>query len=379
MRTTSKDALFKKYEDKLPEIVIREVQEKTKDLGSRETKKILDKVLQEYENNLIQPGEAVGTVAAQSIGEPGTQMTMRTFHYAGVAELAVPQGLPRLIEIVDLRRKPTMPIMEIHLKSGIKEDKEKVIEFAEKIEDVSLTEFAVIEEDFENKEITVVLKENVLAEHGITIEEAKKKMEKEVRRKAKSVDGNRITFKPGFATLASLRRFTERLMETRLCGIKDIKKAVVLPEPDGSGWFIKTDGTNLKEVLKLEGVDTNRVLTNDIREIYETLGIEAARNAIIKEAKEVLDTQGLKVNQRHVMLVADVMCYKGEPEPIGRQGISGSKSSVLARAAFEETVKHLHTASIRGHKDKLKGVTENIIVGQPVPVGTGIVKLGMKE
>ena len=290
---TTNATLFKKYRDKLPESIVEELEEKTKGMNAKDIKRIAEQVLAEYIANQIQPGEAVGTIAAQSIGEPGTQMTMRTFHYAGVAELAVPQGLPRLIEIVDLRRKPSMPIMEIHLEPELRADKERVIEFAEKIEDVSLTEFATIEENFEDKEINVILKEDVLVEHGIKLEDAVRKLEKEVRRKAKKVEGNTIIFKPGFATLSSLRRFTERILETRLCGIKDIKKAVVLQEPDGSGWFIKTDGTNLKDILKLDGIDASRVISNDIREIYETLGVEAARNAIIKEITSVLEEQGL--------------------------------------------------------------------------------------
>lgn len=370
---------FKEYKDRIPKKILEQLQEQLKGKKAKEVKATLEETAVEFKKNKITQGEAVGTIAAQSIGEPGTQMTMRTFHYAGVAELAVPQGLPRFIEIVDLRRKPKMPLMEIHLEEKIKKEREKVIEFAEKIEDIPMTEFADVEEDFTNKTVTVTFKEDVLAEHGTTLEDAIKTTEKKVRRKAKTVEENKVIFKPGFTTLSSLRRFTTRILSTKLCGIKDIHKAVILPEPDGTGWFIKTDGSNLKEVLKLKGVDTSRTTTNDIREIHASLGIEAVRNAIIKEAKEVLDNQGLNVNVRHVMLVADVMTYKGTVEAIGRQGVSGSKSSVLARAAFEETVKHLHTAAIKGHTDDLSGITENIIVGQPVPVGTGLVTLGMKE
>jgi DNA-directed RNA polymerase subunit A" len=305
-------------------------------------------------------------------------MTMRTFHYAGVAELAVPQGLPRLIEIVDLRREPKMAIMEVHLKPEIRKDEDKVISFAESIENVDMKELAKIDEDFLNQRITLTFKEKALNERGITIDDAMKMTEKEVRRKAKKRESNVMVFEPGFSTLRSLRRFATRLHEIKLCGIDGIKKAVVLPEHDGSGWFIKTEGTNLRDILQKEGVETSRVKTNSIREIEEVLGVEAARTAIISEAKGVLDDEGLKVNPRHVMLVADVMCYDGKVQPIGRQGVSGAKTSVFARAAFEETVKHLHNASVQGTKDLLKGITENIIVGQPIPVGTGLVKLGMK-
>ena len=372
---------FDEYKGKLSPLILEELEEHAKEKGLKmgESRKMLKSALEQYEHNQAVPGEAVGIIAAQSIGEPGTQMTMRTFHYAGVAELAVPQGLPRFIEIVDLRREPKMPIMEIHLKEKVRKDEDSVIKFAESIEDVEMSEFADIIEDFSRQMVTVKFKENKVEEHGIRLDDAKKQIEKEVRRKAKSREGNELVFEPGFSTLRSLRRFADRIREVKLCGVKGIKKAVVLPEEDGSGWFIKTEGTNLKAVLVLPEVDPSTIYSNNIREVEEALGVEAARNAVIKEAKLVLDGQGLKVNPRHVMLVADVMCYEGETKAIGRQGVSGSKASVFARAAFEETVKHLHNASIKGHVDNLTGITENIIIGQIIPVGTGLVKLGMKE
>ncbi|MFC2174911.1 DNA-directed RNA polymerase subunit A'' [archaeon] len=370
---------FDEYKGKLPELLLDELEETAKGLKMPETRKLLAKALEQYQNNQAEPGEAVGIIAAQSIGEPGTQMTMRTFHYAGVAELAVPQGLPRFIEIVDLRREPKMPIMEIHLKEKYRGEEAKVIVFAESLEDVEMTEFADIKEDFSKQIVTVNFKEAVMEEHGIDLEEAKKQVEREVRRRAKGRDGAELVFEPGFSTLRSLRRFADRIKEVKLCGIKGIRKAVVLPEKDGSGWFIKTDGTNMNAVMGLPEVDPTTVYSNNIREVEEVLGLEAARFAVIKEAKLVLDGQGLNVNPRHVMLVADVMCYEGEVKAIGRQGVSGSKASVFARAAFEETVKHLHNASIKGHADNLTGITENIIIGQTIPVGTGLVKLGMKE
>ncbi|MBN3037444.1 MAG: DNA-directed RNA polymerase subunit A'' [Candidatus Diapherotrites archaeon] len=371
--------LFEKYEGKLPKKVLVELKEATKGLKSPEVKKTLERVYGEFVANKAVPGEAVGIIAAQSIGEPGTQMTMRTFHYAGVAELAVPQGLPRFIEIVDLRKEPSMPVMEIYLTDSIRKDEEKVIAFAERLENVPLSDIATVEEDFAKKRITITFNEMRLNEHGLTVEDAIKKIEKAVRRKAKEKKDNNLVFEPGFNTLRSLRKFVDRIHETKLCGVKGIRKAVVLQEHDGSGWYIKTDGSNLAAVLKMAEVEPSRVYTNHIREIEDVLGIEAARNAVLIEAKAVLDGQGLKVNPRHVMLVADVMCYDGQVRPIGRQGVSGSKSSVFARAAFEETVKHLHAASIKGQKDMLTGITENIIIGQTIPVGTGLVKLGMKQ
>ena len=135
----------------------------------------------------------------------------------------------------------------------------------------------------------------------------------------------------------------------------------------------------MKDTLKLEEVDHTRTRSNHIKEIEEVLGIEAARNALLNEAKKVLDGQGLTVNVRHLMLLADVMCVDGTVRAVGRQGVSGEKSSVFARAAFEETTRHLLDAALKGTKDPLEGVTENIIIGQPIPIGTGTVSLLMKK
>jgi DNA-directed RNA polymerase subunit A" len=122
-------------------------------------------------------------------------------------------------------------------------------------------------------------------------------------------------------------------------------------------------------------VDMTRSTTNNVNEIFEVFGIEAARNSIIKEATDTLREQGLTVDVRHIMLVSDIMSVDGEVKPIGRHGISGEKASVLARAAFEVTVNHLLDAGVRGDVDELRGVTENVIVGQPIRLGTGNVKL----
>ena len=116
-------------------------------------------------------------------------------------------------------------------------------------------------------------------------------------------------------------------------------------------------------------------MTNSIIEIGDVFGIEAARNSIIYEATSTLGNAGLDVDVRHIMLVADLMTNDGTVRAIGRNGVSGKKSSVLARAAFEITAAHLLHAAMVGEVDKLEGVTENIIVGQPVTLGTGAIKL----
>jgi DNA-directed RNA polymerase subunit A" len=148
---------------------------------------------------------------------------------------------------------------------------------------------------------------------------------------------------------------------------------------EGDRYIIYTEGSNLKEVLKIEGVDIGRTKTNDILEISKVLGIEAARNAIINEALDTLDEQGLRVDVRHIMLISEMMSVDGSVKAIGRHGVSGEKASVLARAAFEITVDHLLKAGIRGEVEELSGIVENVIVGKPVVLGTGMVELVMNR
>jgi DNA-directed RNA polymerase subunit A" len=324
--------------------------------------------------NLVDAGEAVGIVAAQSIGEPGTQMTMRTFHYAGVAE-QVPLGLPRLIEIVDARRSPKKPMMDIFLTREFEGSEKKSHELAEELEEVDLEKIAKINEDFNSKSIIVALDESLIKEKGLTVGDVVKKIKTATKGTVESEHG-KITIKQKMA-LRSIRRETNKLRELHIQGVKNIKRAVVVDGKDGR--FIRTGGSNMIDVLSFRGVDTKRTYTNDIKEVEKVFGIEAARNAIIREITEVMDSQNLRVDIRHIMLLADAMTMDGQIKSVGRHGLSGQKAGILARAAFEETIKHLIGAAIKADEDKLVGVTENIIIGQTIPVGTGTVKLVMKK
>lgn len=367
--------IIKTYEGKLPDGVLTELEKRTKGLKEEKIRKIVDEVYEKYSKLYVEPGEAVGIIAAQSIGEPGTQMTMRTFHFAGVAELAVPQGLPRFIELVDVRKAPKMPIMWVYLNE--KKDKDKIVKIARSLEEITTKKVADIDEDFANKRIVIKFSRDTVKNESIDIQEAVKAIEKKIRRKVDEVRGNTIIIAPKKVTLKTLRRFIEKINDTQIKGIAGIKKAAVIQK--NKEYLIQTEGTNLKDILKVPEVDHTRTICNNIKEVEEVLGIEAARNVLLKEANGVLEGQNLHVNIRHLMLVSDLMALDGKIKAVGRQGISGQKSSVFARAAFEETVRHLLDAALKGTKDELHGVTENIIVGQPIPIGTGIVDLVMRK
>jgi DNA-directed RNA polymerase subunit A' len=325
-----------------------------------------------YKHALMEPGEAVGIVAAQSIGEPGTQMTLRTFHYAGVKEQNVTLGLPRLIEIVDARRIPSTPIMTIYLTEEFRKSREAAVKVARDIIFTTLENLAeAIYIDPVHDEIVVEANKTMMEDREITMQELKDRLElPNCTVKAK---GNSLRVQP--KKVDTIKKLLNKVTAFHVKGVAGIRRVLVTEEH--GEWIINTDGSNLPKVLEVPGVDTSRTTTNNIHEIAKTIGIEAARNALVHEAEGVLEEQGLDVDTRHVMLVADMMTSTGEVQQIGRHGISGKKSSVLARAAFEITVPNIVEAAVKGESDPLAGVTENVIVGQSIPIGTGLVELYM--
>jgi len=366
----------------LPERIINELIEKLKgkNVTEEEAKKIVDLTIETYLNSLVEPGEPIGTVTAQSIGEPGTQMTLRTFHYAGVRELNVTLGLPRLIEIVDARKVPSTPMMEVYLDEEHRYDREKAKEVARRIEFTKVENVAsLVEADLFSNSIIVELDPEMLADKGLSVDDVYNALKK-LNIGSVEISGDyriEISLKET-GDLSYISKKRERVLNAKLKGITGIKRAIIQSRkgPDGREEFvIITDGSNLAQVLKVPGVDPTRTRSNSVYETEEVLGIEAARKVIINEIINVLREQGLDVDIRHVLLVADIMTQTGKVRQIGRHGVSGEKISFLSKAAFEMTTKHLFEASTQGKTDELKGVTENVIVGQIIPVGTGMVEL----
>jgi len=382
-------ALLEKYEKK---IEAADLPKKTKDqlfkfldgksITDTQFKQILERVLKEYLSTRIEACEAVGVIAAQSIGEPGTQMTMRTFHYAGVAEINVTLGLPRLIEIMDARKEPSTPTMTVYLEPEYCSDRDRAREVSWQIEAAPLHEFGDITTDMENMHVIVHLNTKVCDKRKISpveiMETAPRKMRERRHYRDFEHDINEetatIIFSPkNKESYQNLFQLAEHVRNVIVQGIDDILRVVVRKET--GEYILYTEGSNIKDVFDVAGVDTTRTRTNNISEIASVLGIEAARNAIIYEAVSTLNEQGILVDVRHIMLVSDMMCMEGEVKQIGRHGIAGEKESVLSRAAFEVTVNHLLDAAVANEIDELSGVTENVIVGQPIQLGTGDVKL----
>jgi DNA-directed RNA polymerase subunit A" len=368
------------YKDKLPKKILDEVMEHApKGVSSAKLKKILEAVLKEYDESKIAPGECVGLVSAESIGEPGTQMTLNTFHFAGVAEMNVTVGLPRIIEILDGRKELTNSVMEIYLKKPYSEGK-NLKELALQIKETTLNdvanEFSI---NIADLTIEVALDRQKMKELGITPTSIINSLAKQMKgyNVKETDDGLSIRSKSKENTLNEAYKAKEKVKDIHVKGVVGIKQ--VLPIKRGEEYIIITSGSNLADVLQLEEVDSHRTTTSDVYEIQNVLGIEAARQAIINEVAKVIDSQGLNVDIRHIMLVADSMTVSGEVRGITRYGVVSEKSSVLARASFETPIKHLINAALTGEVDYLTSVVENVMVNQPVPVGTGLPGLTVKS
>lgn len=368
---------LEKYANKLPQKLLDEIEQ---NCPAGKIKKVAERVFEEYNKIQIDAGESVGLVAAQSLGEPSTQMTLNTFHFAGVAEMNVTTGLPRIIEIIDGRKEPSTPMMEVYLKPPYNKGKD-VREIAISIKETSLgdltKEFSI---NIVDLRVDVTLDQERLKEHNITTNEVMKAVEKAVKDiTLKETENGTLTIKrkkKENATLNELYILKERLKEAYIKGIKDIKQ--VLPVKRKEESLIITAGTNLKKIFELEEVDSARTTSNNIHEIQDVLGIEAAREGIINEITKVIDSQGLEIDLRHIMLIADTMCSSGTIRGVTRYGVVSEKASVLARASFETPIRHLVNAALTGEEDLLTSVVENVMLNQAVPVGTGLPGLVVK-
>lgn len=360
-QTESKIELPSKLTDEIEQI------SKEMKLSKEKKEKLIEETGNAYLKGKFEPGESMGIIAAQSISEPSTQMTMRTYHFAGTAGIRVTYGLPRLIEIFDAKKEPETPMMTIYLKR----DSNNATEAAKLAE--NLVERKVLNL---TKRISLNLNEN-----SIEIEVVDKRriesVSKAIKENIKNVNirskEDKVVVIAKTEDVRELQKIKEKSLGLQVGGIRGVRNAIVRKE--GDDWIINTIGTNLKDTLTIKEVDEKRTYTNNIYETAAVFGIEAARNVIIREALKTMQEQALDIDVRYVMLVADMMTFGGDINSIGRYGVAGAKTSILSRAAFEETIKHLVRASIRNEVDNLQGIFENVMVGQVVPAGTGMFEL----
>lgn len=364
-------------ESPLPKHLLHEIEEQTKKhkLTDKGKKELLKKVEETYENARISPGEAIGIITAESIGEPSTQMVISSFHFAGVAEMNTTAGLSRLIEVFDARKNPSTPFMRVYLKNKYSKTGEMVKDIAARIKEIKLTDICdEISINIAKNNIEIILDKKKMRELEIKhqdvvtrISEAMKGIDvKDNKDDAKVV----IKHKEKDLPLTEVYKLKEKAKSLHIKGLKGVTH--ILPVKEKEEFVILTAGSNLKDAILMEEVDGMRVFTNNIFEIADVLGIEAARQAIIDETLKVIKEQGIDIDVRHIMMLADVMTRAGVIKGVTRTGITGEKESVIARASFETPIKHIVNASLVGEKDELLSVLENLMLNQPVPVGTGL-------
>ncbi len=365
--------LFKQFEGIIPPKSLQEVRDLVPASATKtQVTTILNNVKNAYSNASVHAGECVGLVSAESIGEPGTQMTLNTFHFAGVAEMNVTTGLPRIIEIFDARKTIKTPMMEIYLKAP-HNSIENIKTLAARIKETLLGEFvSEFSLDIFEQRLALTINQDLIQDHNLEMKELGKILRTKVKTCTITIEDNVLLFSPKSKTddIKSLYAIKEKVRVVKVAGIKGVKQ--VLPVKRGEEYIILTSGVNLKSVLEMPEVDGTRTNSNDMYEIEAVYGIEAVRQLIIDEVYKVIEAQGLNIDVRHVMLVADIMCANGHLKGITRYGVVKEKASVLARASFETPITHLVNAALESETDNLTSVVENVMINQPVPLGTGL-------
>ena len=402
---------------------------------------IIAQIKLQYYDSLVQPGEMVGPIAAQSIGEPATQMTLNTFHFAGVSEKSnVTRGVPRLKELLHISKNPKVPSLNIYLNEENRFSKDKSLSILNDIGVTSLKDITKsmrifhdpndyesnVEEDRDLLEVYKAFQtidpclrtddegsdwvirfefdKQTMMEKDITMADVYSKIYQKYSNCVNCIysddNSSKLVFRirlmktkkkdaakkeqETIQDLNNIKALSKNIRESVLIkGIDGIKSVSMYKNQSNyvfendsyvmkEEWVLDTHGVNLLEVLRYPGVDATRTISNDIYEVYNTFGIEAAKQVLLKEIREVIDSGGSYVNFRHLELLVDTMTYRGYLMSIDRFGINRGNIGPLAKCSFEEATDQLFNASIFGEVDKLNGVSSNVMMGQIPPCGTGM-------
>ena len=342
-----------------------------KDLEKIEDEK-LRKIVEDFSYKfIIDPGEPTGIVAAQSIAEPTTQMILKSFHFVGISAQQVSLGLPRITEITDAKKKLKRKYMIIKLLDEYKNDINVVQSIAKRIKELLLEDLllSITLDVFENK-IIISLDEKKLKEEELTFDEVFRILKKKIKKYKVKNDKQNIYIIAPKLSARELYLLKETIKKILIKGIKGIKDVTINKEDNE--YVIYTVGSNLLEVMKIPEVDYTKLYTNDLREIEKVFGIEATRAAILQELVKLYEDQGLSVNVRHFMLVADMLTWYGIYLGINRYGLHAEKESTLSKAAFETPISIFVRSSMMGQSDKVLGGIDNVIMNQPIYLGTGL-------
>jgi DNA-directed RNA polymerase II subunit RPB1 len=403
---------------------------------------LLEQIVMHYKRAVIQPGEMVGIIAAQSIGEPTTQMTLNTFHFAGVASKSnVTRGVPRIEEILSLSANPKNPSVTVYLKEVDEMSKERAQHFMNILEHTKLsditkqvdicfeptpreedrgfirqvTEFNELLQDCATSEpepdtpwvLRIELNEEEMLNRNITMDDVNFAIkqsdfqelpciysdynaEKLIFR-IKPIDPKKVKNRARSAFYAmdyvyNLKEVQMKLMNVALRGIKNIKKVNIRTVKNNvkfvNGnyetqeiWVLDTVGTNFLDILGLDYIDASRTVSNDIRETNDVLGIEAARESIYSELKEVIEFDGAYINHHHMSLLCDRMTCVHPMMSVCRHGVNKDDIGVIAKASFEETPEMFFRAAMHGSLDNMRGISANVMTGQEGYYGTASFKV----
>jgi DNA-directed RNA polymerase III subunit RPC1 len=382
----------------------------------KQVKMILAGALYRYNVSIVQPGEAVGAVGAQSLSEPGTQMTLKTFHFAGVASMNVTLGVPRLKEIINSSKHISTPIIEarliqnhnsisarivkaniektllgdialymkeVHCSNGsyisIKLDTETIRKLHLNV-NASTVRSAILASTLDSDIRSTVLR-SLKDRHVYTVGSNNDRLRiippEPKETKSKNSDVNTVLHtdrKILFMTQALRTALPHVIVQ----GYNSVSRAVINEEIDSDNlksYYLLVEGYGLREVMGSTGVDGLNTKSNHIMDMQDVLGIEAARSVISSEISFIMKSYGITVDRRHLMLLSDVMTFKGEVLGITRFGVAKMRESVLMLASFEKTTDHLFDAAVHAREDAIVGVSECIIMGVPIPIGTGLFKL----
>nr|AAK00310.1 DNA-dependent RNA polymerase II largest subunit RPB1 [Glaucosphaera vacuolata] len=417
-------------------------------------KKAFMHLLGEIENRFLHakcpPGEMIGAVAPQSIGEPATQMTLNTFHFAGVSAKNVTLGVPRLKEIINVAKHCKTPSLTVYLRGEAARDAERAKQVQAELQHTTLNHVTQSTEIYydPNPQDTVIeadqelvrsyyelpddenssanlspwllrlnLSKEMMTDRKLSMNHVKNKIHHDLggdvnvmasedndanlvlririaaqKEPEKMAEGEEHAQEEEEDECLFLRKVEGSLLsEMNLGGVPDIKKVYmreadrIVPDPRTGGlsvekeWVLDTDGTNLLAVMSHKDVDYTRTVSNDVVEMFVTLGIEGVRAALLNEIRGVISFDGAYVNYRHLAILADIMTCRGHIMSITRHGINRVETGALMRCSFEETADILLEAAMYGEVDDMKGVAENIMLGQMAPVGTGEFGLLLNE
>ncbi|WVF65454.1 hypothetical protein IAT40_000182 [Kwoniella sp. CBS 6097] len=390
-------AMAEEYEDLLTsdDQAIRQVLENANKVTEAQLTSFLEDCRIRYLRAKIEPGSTVGAVGAQSIGEPGTQMTLKTFHFAGVASMNVTLGVPRIKEIINAAKVISTPIITAEMAIPTSETAARIVKG--RIEKTVLGDIAsCIEESWTNAnayiEIHIDMKAVRRLQLEITLESIKWALVAAPKLKIPegsihvSEKTSRVRLwideppkdKANAGGIYERLKFLKRaIADIQVKGLPAADRSVVTKdEKNESIHRLLITGYGLSEVMGTEGVDGLKTKTNHVMETQKVLGIEAARQTIYNEIQTTMKSHGMSIDPRHVMLLGDVMTYKGEVLGITRFGVQKMKDSVLMLASFEKTTDHLFDASLFSKKDEIQGVSECIIMGTPAPgCGTSLASI----